>query len=265
MGTIATLAEVYPLLGINPAAPTTTEQAVVTAALVGAAAAVRRFLRYDPVKATRIEFYPQMDFSNRGDQSLVWEVSDTTAYVRQVAEACSSELQVAHLPIREIVSLKIDYDGRSGAHAGGFGAGTVKVEGVDFWPNYDRVDSGSKKVCSDGIIRSEGLWPAVAGSVKIEYIAGYSDSELHGADAVIDASQIWESVLDETQRRSLKMFYRAKRAGSGFSGPLSSERLGDYQYTIDTTSLRQMASAADVAAENVERLSGFARMDLGVM
>lgn len=225
-------------------------------AIAGAEGAIRRFLGYDPVYATRVEYYPIRDAGQMGRETL-WEISPTMAYERRVAQGSADALIVRHLPIRSITELKIDYDGRAGTRSGSFGSETVKTEGTDFWPNYDMVDSDGARVCNDGVIRSQGRWPDVAGSIKLTYYAGYKPRELNGQDTLIDASPIWSACLMEIQRRMIKLSQLQKRTGAGFSGPLTSENLGDYSYTSDSALLGIMVGGSNLLPESMDQLSPF--------
>jgi hypothetical protein len=196
----------------------------------------------------------------------IWEVNNTSAYERRISQSVSDELQIKHLPIRSITSLKVDYDGRFGKRADSFSDDTAWVEGTDFWPQWGENDSDGNPVCLDGIIRAEGRWPDVPGSVKVVYVAGYNQKELHGQDDSINAHPILDAVLDETVRRFLKDHSRAKKTGAGFVGPLASEGMGDYNYSRDTAAMAKLIDgSADLLYETVQKLSPFARMDLGVM
>ena len=261
---IADLSEVLLQLGLSDTV-TEAERAIAQEALRVATGAVVNYLQYNPVLSTHTEFYPQEDFRREG-RVEIWEVSDTQAYVRQLSEFVTNELQVQHIPIRSIQSLRIDYDGRFGKKSGSFAASTEKVEGDDYWPQYDLIDSDSKSVCSDGIIRSEGRWPDVPGSVKIAYTAGYTDKELHGQDSVINASPILDGVLDESVRRVLKVYSRMKRRISGFSGPLTTESLGDYSYSTDSAIwMKLVGGSMDLLPETEQKLSRFVKCDMAVM
>jgi hypothetical protein len=250
------------ILGLG-ASSTDEERAVVVLAMNQAEGAVRRYLGYDPVQTERTEYYPQSNF-NHGSQT-VWEANESSAYMRSVNEAWSSELQVQHIPIRAITAmdLRIDYDGRSGTKSGAFAASTQKVEGVDFWPNYQGVDAGGYKICRDGIIRSIGLWPTEAGSVQIKYTGGYSQDEFRGQVALVDASPIWEAVLSETVRRAKSVFLTKKDSVRGWvSGPLQSESLGDYSYSLgggtgNSNALFGLGSASDLSTDTKEKLASF--------
>lgn len=265
-GRILLLTTLLTHLGIGETA-TELETTIARSSLVRAEGAVIRALRYDPVMKVRTEFYPNQAqyFQYEG----VWEANQSQAYLRTVNTGASDELQVCGLPVREAdtndenqIDLRIDYDGRSGTRSGSFGDATIKVEGTDFHPNYDLIDSGGRKVCRDGIIRSLGLWPQTPGSVKITYVAGYTADELAGTDSVIDASPIQEAVLDEATRRFHLAYSRMKKTNVGFSGgPFSSEKLGDYSYTVANEIQKEFLSLkSDILMETAFKLESFVNM-----
>lgn len=263
MPSIVDISEVLLELGLSGTC-TEEERAITQAALVSATGAIKRHLRYDPTYQEHTEYYPQLAMF-RGEAEQIWEVNETSAYLRTLSQFTSNELQLQHLPLRSVTSLKIDYDGRSGARAGSFGAETAKTEGSDFWPNYDGVDSNGVKVCRDGILRSQGVWPEQPGCVKIVYYAGYTDQELRGQDDKIDASPIWEATKDEAVRRVLKIKSRMKQRLAGFSGPLTSENLGDYSYSVDSATWGKLVGGdRDLLSETIQKLVNFTRMDMGI-
>jgi len=240
MGSIVDPSAVWLELGLSGSI-TEEERAVVEQCIVKAEGAVKRYLHYDPVLRRRTEYYPSHDLGS-GLGGSVWEVSSTQTYIRQVSSGQTSELQLRHIPVHSVpaMEVRIDYDGRSGTRAGAFGDDTIQTEGEDFWMNYDMVDSDGVKFCQDGLLRSQGVWPLTAGTVRVEYTAGYSDAELHGehaedVDVVLDASPIWTAVLEEAKRRVEQIMVRKKKTAGWVAGPFSSERLGDYSYSIDTS------------------------------
>jgi hypothetical protein len=169
----------------------------------------------------------------------IWEVNNTSAYERRLSQAVTDELQIKNLPIRSITDLRVDYDGRFGKRVGSFSDGTIWVEGTDFWAQWDHQDSDGNPICMDGIIRAEGRWPDIPGSVKVTYVAGYSQEELHGQDSVINAYPIVDAVIDESVRRVHKAYSRMKKR-AGFVGPLASEGMGDYNYSRDTSAITRL-------------------------
>jgi len=270
MSLIVDISDVLLELGLS-ASVTDEERGLVQAAIHKASGAIIRHLKYDPEIKLHTEYYPSMDFSLRA-RDFVWEVDDSNAFIRRLAEAASDELQVQHIPVRvtdedgnNAIDLRIDFDGRSGTRSGSFATSTLKIEGSDFWPNYDLEDSNSRRVCRDGIIRSHGRWPSVAGSVKIIYVGGYTKTELRGQDSVIDASPIYDAVVDESVRRVMKAFSRRKRATVGFTGPFESESLGDYKYKTNTKILESLVGTSwDLLPETQGKLTEFINMGWGI-
>lgn len=227
-------------------------------AITRAEGAVGRHLGYDPVRLERTEYYPQLDAGYRGYMTVL-EAEETRAVFRRLREDAPSELQLQHIPIRSIASLAVDYDGRSGSVAGAFGAATVQVEGEEWWPNYDGADSGGNRICRDGVLRSLGTWPTTPGTVRVVYTAGYTAAELHGQDTVVDASPIMGAVIDEAARRVKKAMVWAKSSVGGFhAGPFTSEKLGDYSYTIDASLASKMFGGLwDLMPETTQQLETF--------
>ena len=266
MGSIVDPSAVWLELGLS-ASITEEERAVVEQCVVKAEGAVKRHLRYDPVLRRRTEYYPSHD-SVLGQAGSVWEVTSTQAYLRQEASGRTSELQLRHIPVRSLpaMEVRIDYDGRSGTRAGAFGDETIWTEGESFWANYDMVDSDGVKICQDGMLRSMGLWPLTAGTVMVSYTAGYTNAELHGehaedVDVVLDASPIWAAVLEETKRRVEQIMVRKKKTTGWMAGPFSSESLGDYSYSIDTSLVKTLyGSSIELADESKMLLMPFVNM-----
>jgi hypothetical protein len=264
MGRIVDISEVLLQLGLSDSA-TEEERAIAGTATKRAESAIRKYIGYDPVQERRTEFYPQRDYKRSGSQT-VWEATDTGAYQRYLSEATTDELILRHIPIRSspAIDLRIDYDGRSGTQTGAFAVDTRKVEGTDFWPNYDGEDDAGSSVCRDGLIRSIGLWPTEAGSVRIEYTAGYTDAELHGDDALVDAGDIVDAVIEEAVRRTKKGFVLAKQGIAGFvGGVIISENLGDYKYTIDPDSAKRLFGGTNSLLDSTkEMLEGYVHFGL---
>lgn len=255
MTPIIDISEVLLALGLTGSV-TPEERAFVTMCMTSAMSAVRRYLQYDPCYAERTEYYPQA-MPQIGPSATVWEVTDTTAYERRIASGTADFLMVKHVPLRSVTSLYIDYDGRFGTKAGAFAAETLKVAGVDFWPQYDGTG-----ICRDGIIRSVGLWPNSPGAVKIVYYGGYTTDELRGQSSTVDASPIWDACLNEATRRFLKMKSRRKNLLAGFSGPLSSERMGDYSYSVNQEMVARLIGGGELMFESQQKLDDFTNYNL---
>ena len=234
---------------------------IITLSIRRAEGAIRRYLRYDPVLASRTEFYPQTD-SRVGGGNLIIEATATHAVFTTPESTRGTELQVQHLPIRgnPAVQLFVDYNAKAGTSVGSFPSDTEKVEGVDFWANYDSLDSDGYRVCRDGILRSHGLWPTEPGSVKLIYTAGYSALELQGQDATIDASPIWDTALEECVQRCKRALVNKKSSTLGYiAGPLLSEELGDYSYRVSDSIAQSLfgVKTYDLLPESMDRMESF--------
>lgn len=248
MGSIADISEV--LLDANlSSGPTEWERAFANTAIDRAEAAVCRFLGYDPVRRTRTEYYPQFE-PQGGKREFVWEAGGGYAYPREVAETATAELLVRHLPIRSITSVHVDYDRV-------FPAGSEWTLDTDYRLDADQLDDDGNKMGT--LLRAMSSWPSAAGTVKIVYEAGYSAAEFHGQKNLVNATPILEAVVDEAVRRMLKVINRGKRTGTGWvGGPLTSESLGDYSYSVDASLMQKLiGTSADLMRETHVKLQPF--------
>ncbi len=254
-GSIVTLDEAYLELGLT--SPTDNETSIVSAAIRKAEGAVKRYLRYDPVQRRRTEYYPMGDLLHANRTALVWEVNTTQAYMRERVGSAGDEIILKHLPVRAIVAMVVhtDSDGRSDTTEDAFEE--QKSEGSDFWPNYDGFDSAGFKLCRDGILRHVGAWPRTPGSIRIVYTAGYSTGEFRSGDGLVDATPIWDAALDETIRRAKKVFVNMRSVRGWMAGPLSSENLGDYSYSVGGAADRLFGGTTDITAESKEKMREF--------
>ncbi len=252
---IVTVDEVMATLGIP--SPTAVEIAVVEMAITKAVGAIRSFLGFDPILRQHTEFHPQQSYQAQ-IQRGIWEVMEQRAVLRQVSEAATNELQLAHRPVRQYpaMEVRIDYDGRAGSKTSSFGTETIKQEGADFWPNYDSYDAAGWKVCSDGILRTIGLWPTTANTVKVVYTAGYTNDEFHGLGGSLDASPIWDVCLEEASRRARRVIVESKGQLGLPAGVLQSESLGDYNYSLAADVAKRLYSG-DLLADSKAKLSNF--------
>lgn len=250
MGNIVDISEVLLDAGLSDG-PAEKERALVNTAITRAEAAVRRFLGYDPVQRQRTEYYPQQDCGLSG-RSFSWNASSTHAYLSELADAASSDLFLRHVPIRSIQSVNVDQNR-------GFASSTRWTVNQDYWMHVDMLDDDGNKMSLDGMVKANGSWPSSAGTVRIVYTAGYSAAELHGQKDLIDATPILEAVVDESVRRMLKIINRGKKTGAGWTGgPLTSESLGDYSYSIDTNLMGKLLGLGDdLMGETMAKLQSF--------
>jgi len=255
---IVEVGELLTQLGIGE--PTPQETAFAVSSISKAESDIRIYLQYDPVRRTRVEYYPQSTPQMTGRQA-VWEVDSTQAYLRRLSEAATDELQLLHIPVRGTSSLEVrlDYDGRFGTRPGAFESSTIREEGLDYWMRYDGHDDGGDKISRDGIIRSFGRWPDEPGAVMVTYEAGYSDNEFRGLSPLVDATGIYNVSLEESLRRFKKSFalwLKNPKLGH-VAGSVRQERLGSYSYSLFAQEANTILSSTYLTAESRERLSVF--------
>ena len=241
---------------LNMKSATEEDLAILQVVLTEAEALVREYLHYDPVQQTHVEFYPANDAFGGlsteferphflGDYSSSWYLSP--------ARRRQPDLQLRHLPVRRIVSIKENSDGQFGTNEK-FDETEPLVEGTDFAPEFTKAN-----LCESGSIRSCRGWCEEPGSIRVEYIAGYSPAEFAGrATSETAASDLANGVYTcpglnaAAIKRAVtwiatKMLHtngnlKSEGDGKGFSGgnTFQSERLQDYSYdrgsaTAETT------------------------------
>ena len=254
------ISEIMLELGLS-ASSTDEERAIAQSMMGRASAAIKRFVGYDPFYATRTEILPSHRESVRNSDNQ-WEVDGDVAVLRNRLNSAYDLLALSHVPIRSVTSLYIDDNAKAGTSSAPFPASTLKTEGIDFWPNYDIVDDDGSSVCTDGFLRSIGSWPTEPGTIKVTYLSGYTDAELHGETVALDASSIRDAFINETVRRVKRYFSQKKTAVGFIPGTITGEKLGDYSYTVDGSSAANLMSTGDLASDSREMLSQFRRYDL---
>ena len=278
MSTIASEAEARAELGLMSSI-TDEERAVLNLFLPQAEAAVINHIGYDPVQRSATEFYPRADPSGGiGVVGSAWDVDSNhrraELYGVRGRAPIFPSLQLERIPIRAVTDLRIDYDGRFGQQSGSFGNATVKIPGTDYWVEFDQ-DSYSPTGC----LFANFQWPMEPGTVRVTYRAGYSPQELAGratssgsdsegriTTARVNASGIKRAVL-LTVTTAMQKWAALKKSTTGWKpGGLSSEKLGDYSYTVGGSSAQTIAGLkvelSGTALEILEPFVHYGRMRL---
>ena len=246
---ICSEAEIRVFLGLVSTI-TDEESAVLNMLHPRAEGKVREHIGYDPEQNVRTEFYPRhQPAGGLGIRAFVgvWDVNEAHTFGRfePATSHINRTLQLEGIPIRDITTVHVDYDGRHGEGSSAFAAGTLWTEGTDYWAEFEEAD-----VCKTGCLFANGAWPIVAGSVKTVYRAGYSQDELSGravtssvasdgtiTTARLDGSGIKRAVILTTVKAFQTWAALKKRTAVGFvPGPFSGEKLGDYSYSLGAAS-----------------------------
>ncbi len=264
--TIISPADLRLMVGVE-AEITDAEELALTVLHPAAEQAVRDHLGYDPVQRTHTLFLPfnEPTSSIPSPRPSRWEPdrSHTTARLVHRQNGRQRTLQLKHLPIRSITTIHEDQNGRFGQGQDAFPESTLLVEGDDYWAEFEEENLGLS-----GCIFNHSIWLTTPGSYKVVYVAGYSQEELAGraytasttapfTNVGMNASGIRRAVIFAftqswaTYQSSLK----SRALGKTLPGIPTSEKLGDYSYSINTA--QQIASvnsvlpgaAADALAE----------------
>lgn len=208
---------------------TDAERAVLSLVHPLAEGAVKSYLGYDPEYKAHVEFYPRLRTNDRERTAdgMGWEVLHNRAVL--VDESSRGDLQLLHLPVRDVTEIRVDWDGRAGQRPGSFGDDTLFTKGDQYWLDLDQDN-----LCKSGLVLSVSLWPTTPGSIKVSYLAGYSTAELSGrAASSINASPIKEATLMAVSQ-AMRDYMSSQKGRAGWvAGRLASERLGEYSYQLD--------------------------------
>lgn len=247
------------------------ERAMLDVVVPAAESKVRQLLQYDPEQNVHTDIVPRHNYA--GGSSLgrhgFWDVNalHTKAIFIESSFVSHDTLQLQHIPIREVIDLRVDRDSRHGKAANAFDDDTEWTEGDEFHGDYEQSN-----VCLSGCLYAYGGWPITTGAVRVQYRAGYSRLELDGlaTTSSVDANGVITTAgVDAVGIKRAAMLIAAKafhtwqqlKKGSqtGFiPGAIQSERLGDYSYTLGANTSEAIAGlTAAVPPEALDELEPF--------
>lgn len=232
------------------------ETARLILAMSAGHASVKKFLCYEPEQKTyENQLYPRAEASILETIEGIWDVdTDRRRAVWEARNGIFNFLQLEHLPVRQVTKVEVDPSALFGQRSGDFGTGSGWTAGMEYVVEWDEQYSGGNGISRTGQLIAVGAWPITPGTVRVSYVAGYSPTEFAGQALAtnlddggkitglgVDASPIKSAVLLEVIRYYLLFKTMSKNALTGLhvAGPLQSERLGDYSYSL--------ASGAQVA------------------
>lgn len=234
---IVSIAELRAALGLADSI-TAGDLATLNLVQPKANSAIKDALGYNPETLRATEYYPRAEAMVKA-ASARYEIAGSRAVL--VSTANTDYLQLARLPVRTVHALYVDSDGRFGQRGGAFGAGTELTAGTDFY-----LETEQDGLCHSGCLIATTGWPVTPGSIKVDYTAGYTADEFTGrASSGIDAGGIHEAVLITAVQAFHQLKAKQKTRAGFVPGPIISERMGDYSYTLDS------ASAAEIAGFHV--------------
>lgn len=204
--------------------PAATQQAILDAlglssmtaqaqrAWTWAEGAVVEFLGYNPCQAQYTKYVPQEE-GNQQTNDPVYVLDSSASRAVPGFYYNPRIIQLRDLPVRSIVSIFEDATGYFGQEPNSFPANTQLVQGSDFFLKMD-TDGLS---WNGQVVRRAFWFPMTIGSVKITYVAGFTDGELETT-----YSCFGEAVCIAAQYRYLQM----KAVSLGQFPDIKSEGLG---------------------------------------
>jgi len=191
---------------------------------------VKRFVGYSIEQATHTHYLPRDRRGGNVDPAVrYYDVQGgraVAATVGGVAEAAM--LLVPELPLRSITNLYEDTSAYAGQGSSDFAPATELTSGTDFYVQYEPAG-----LCRSGIIRRiGGYWPARNGTVKVVYVAGYTQAELS------------TGIAADIKLACLLGIQHAFGQRGENAGTIKAERLGDYGVTYAVERAGQMPRQA---------------------
>ena len=191
---------------------------------------VKRFVGYSVEQATHTHYLPRDRRGGNIDPAVrYYDVRGGRAVgatVGGVAEAAM--LLVPEIPLRSITNLYEDTGAYAGQGSGDFAASTELTSGTGFYVQYEPAG-----LCKSGIIhRTGGYWPSRNGTVKVVYVAGYTQAELS------------TGIAADIKLACLLAIQHAFGQRGENAGTVKAERLGDYAVTYAVERAGQMPRQA---------------------
>ena len=228
---IVTAAECATLLGIDE------DDATLALVIAGAEHAVMNFLRYDPVKSSKTEFYPTNLERADTAENPTFDSINGKAIAQRVGSVLGDVLILRNRPVWNDSTLEVRE--QPGAYAGqlsgSFGSGTVLTKGVDYWLDCNASD----QISVSGILyRIGGSWAAEPGSIKVTYNSGFADADLAGT-GTRKAADIKLATMQAVAFNYKQFALNAVQGRAGLTaGPIVSEKIGPYSYRNSAASVQ---------------------------
>jgi hypothetical protein len=223
-----------------------------------AEAAVRKFLRFDPMQRQRVEYYPILSnaqHTTRGDYSQ-WDSRNGKAVITDYSGVGGDIITLKHTPVADDNTLEVreNYDARAGQNSGSFGSTTVLTQGTQYWLDTDETTGFS---LSGSLVRVGGNWPRDPRSVKVTYNGGFTRDQIDGNDPdfvcpAAAAIKLGAIITHIAVYRSFKLLGKQGDSVGLVAGPITSESIDGYSYSISPVAQSFNASVPPDAANHLQ-------------
>jgi hypothetical protein len=160
-----------------------------------------------------VEYYPLDDspMAQQGDPPYIVDAAHRRAV--PAFGLAPNLIQLRQLPVRSISEVREDATGYFGQVAGAFGPATILNAGGDYY-----LKQQQQGISWSGILVRRSFWfPAIAGSVMVSYVSGFTAAELAGRWSVFKTACL-ETMGD--------LYLRAKALAGGQKAEMAGESIG---------------------------------------
>jgi hypothetical protein len=196
-------------------------------------AAVRKYLGIGITQATYTHYLPGIS-----PRSILNNRIDGT-----------SILCLPQWPLRSVTSIYEDTLARNNQGSNPFPADTLLTAGEHYYIPY-KVAGFERH---GWIVREWRPWPAIEGSIKVTYVAGWTAAELRGDvdDPSIDASDIFDATAIAVME-DFQWVEQSQESENGNSAPISEEELGEWRAKYDTSKVSASVQLSDRAKDKLK-------------
>jgi hypothetical protein len=215
----------------------------------GAEVAIKEYLGYDVEQASYTEYYPIQDgrYPEAALDARNWQ-DNYGAGVQHLVAQPISEIFVKQYPLRSISHVYENQEAWTTDGVNGDWTSSPEFQltiGLDYTVDWDEPG-----LCLSRSLKRIGFWPLIARSVRVDYVAGFTASEL--------TSTRWRA-FKEAVKLTLTSWYLGttsfRRDGSsGSFGMVASEGLKDWNVRYDMSTLQDMSLTRSVPPKAKELL-----------
>ena len=214
MPSLAESDDVFAYLSITPSP---TQSDAMDVVVSGMSSAIARYCRWNLVEKTLTSYLPLNPVAV-GYHVPTAEVG----YGFGAVTSGRNRLQLPAMHVKSLTTIHEDQGAKAGFNAEDFPSTTLLTAGDDY---FLEKDSGSTYSESGGVIRVGYNWSSVPGTIKVVFVAGFSESELAGEQNALRYATIREAARAWIARQRENSLVSS--VGSD-SLVVSRERLGDY-------------------------------------
>lgn len=212
--------DVFLILGIQE--PTDLQFNTVELLRKGVEASVRNQAKWQITEDTLIAFLPEY---NKPTAPTVGTANFASVYSPSSGAYFQSRIrnriQLPTYWVKEIVSVYVDNGALAGNGPDDFANGTLLDPETDYYLESSRgVSGGTAWGESGGLIRSGRSWPSTPGTIRVEFVSGFSAEDLRN-----EFNDLYFKIVEEAAAK-----WQARQRIASPSAQLRGEKLGEYSY-----------------------------------